>query len=345
MAERPRILIAGGYGVFGRLLARELLATTSARVVVAGRDYGRAAAACRALGYGDRAEPVALDLSDSGALARAATGCVAVACTAGPFQTLPRCLPAASVRAGAHWLDIGDDPAWVLPLLADGALDATAAAAGLAVMPGLSSVPALSGALVRWCREREPAARRARVTLFIGNRNAKGAAAIASALGADLADPRPVDLPVGRRAAYRFDSPDAALLRVELGLAVEFRVAFEWGVATWLMAALGRLGREWGPGGRMRLARWLAAMSGPVSRFGSDVGYLKAEVWDGGGGASAALLGAGQRLAVLPCALAVESLLSGELKRRGLVHPACWLGPDEWVKRLRARGIQFVSNH
>src|SRR5438552_2290869 len=38
MAEPPRILIAGGYGVFGRLLARELLDTTAAHLVLAGRD-------------------------------------------------------------------------------------------------------------------------------------------------------------------------------------------------------------------------------------------------------------------------------------------------------------------
>src|SRR5213594_4234140 len=108
MAEPPRVLIAGGYGVFGRLLAKELLATTTARVVLAGRDPRRLAAACRALKAGDRAETRILDLRDPSALARAAEGCFAVACTAGPFQTLPLALPRTAVEAGAHWVDIGD---------------------------------------------------------------------------------------------------------------------------------------------------------------------------------------------------------------------------------------------
>ena len=57
MAERPRLLIAGGSGVFGQLLARELLATTDAALVLAGRDGRRAAAACRRLGAPDRVTP------------------------------------------------------------------------------------------------------------------------------------------------------------------------------------------------------------------------------------------------------------------------------------------------
>jgi hypothetical protein len=217
-------------------------------------------------------------------------------------------------------------------------------------MPGLSTVPALSGALVRWCRQRLPGASRARVTLFIGNRNRKGAGAIASVLGAGFADPQPVDLPVatstveGRRIAHRTDSPDAALLREELALAAEFRVAFQWGAANRLVAAVGPLGRRLSAGGRMRLARWLSALSTPFSRFGSDAGCLQAELWDGSGrAATAALVGAGQRLAVLPCALAVEALLSGSLRARGVVHPAAWLAPDEWVARLRARQVHLSA--
>src|SRR5439155_874663 len=81
----------------------------------------------------------------------------------------------AAVRAGAHWLDIADDAAWISGLLADTRL----AGASVAVGPGLSTVPALSGALVGWCRTRTPGAMHAQVTLFIGNRNAKGGGALA----------------------------------------------------------------------------------------------------------------------------------------------------------------------
>ena len=88
MANRPLILIAGGYGVFGRLLAREPLSTTPTALMLGGRNYGRALTAARRLGANDRVTPLPLDLSDPDHLARAAKGCIAVACTAGPFQLL-----------------------------------------------------------------------------------------------------------------------------------------------------------------------------------------------------------------------------------------------------------------
>jgi short subunit dehydrogenase-like uncharacterized protein len=343
MAERPRLLIAGGSGVFGQLLARELLATTDAALVLAGRDERRAAAACRRLVAPDRVTPLALDLVDPDALTRAAVGCFAMICTAGPFQTLPRGLPSAAVSAGAHWLDIADDPGWLLPLLADQSLHERAAAQGLAVMPGLSSTPALSGVLVRWCLQDLPDASTGRVTLYVGNRNHKGAGAIASALGAGFGDPRPVRLPVGRRAAYRFDSADAALLREELGLAIEFRVAFEWSVSNWLMAAVAPGAGRLRPAARTRLARFLATLAAPASHLGSSVGCVQAQLASPHQRATAALVGHGQRLAVLPCALAVEALLRGEPVPRGVVRPATWLPPDQWLARLQRRGLRFVS--
>jgi NAD(P)-dependent dehydrogenase (short-subunit alcohol dehydrogenase family) len=228
MAERPRVLIAGGSGVFGRLLARELLKTTSVDLILAGRGLSAVVAACRELDQPDRTFAMALDLGDPESLTRAARGCVAVACAAGPFQELPSELPTAVVRAGGHWVDISDDEGWVVPLLDDTTLDAAARDAGLAVIPGLSTVPALSGALARWCRERLQGAERARVTLFIGNQNARGAGAIASAMASGFGRPTRVDLPFGRRLAYLGHSPDTELLRRDLGLDAEFRVVLEW---------------------------------------------------------------------------------------------------------------------
>ena len=55
-------------------------------------------------------------------------------------------------------------------------------------------------------------------------------------------------------------------------------------------------------------------------------------------------MASGQRLAVLPCALALEALLAGELQARGLVQPVAWLAPDEWLARLQARQIRFTSS-
>lgn len=343
MAEQPRVLIAGGSGVFGRLLARELLRTTSVDLTLAGRDLAAADAACRALGAPDRTSAMALDLGDPESVTRAARGCVAVACAAGPFQELSRELPMAAVLAGAHWVDIGDDDGWVVPILDDTTLDAATREAGLAVIPGLSTVPAISGALARWGRERLPGAERARVTLFIGNRNAKGAGAIASALSGGFGRPIRVDLPFGRRLAYRGRSPDTELLRRDLGLDAEFRVVLGWSLAGLFVAGVAPLWSRLGDRARSRIAGLLSSISRPFGRFGSQGGCVQVELWEGERRVSLAAVSGDQRLAILPCAIALQRLLEEEQPERGVVHPAEWLSPETWIAELRKRGVRILT--
>ncbi len=342
MAERPRVLIAGGSGVFGRLLARDLLRTTSADLILAGRDLRAVEGARRELGATDRTSAMALDLGDTGSLNLAARGCVAVACAAGPFQGLSPGLPEAAVRAGAHWVDIGDHEGWVVPLLDDRSLDDAARDAGVAVIPGLSTVPAISGALARWGRERLPGAENARVTLFIGNRNVKGAGAIASALSNGFGRPTRVDLPLGRRLAYLGRSPDRALLRRDLGLEAEFRVVLGWGPAGLFVFGVGPVWSRFSARARARVAGLLSSISRPFGRLGSGGGCLQVELWDGDRRVSVAALTGDQRLAILPCAMALQRLLEGDLRDRGVIHPVGWLSPETWIADLRERGVRVL---
>ena len=345
MAQLPRILIAGAYGTFGRLLAHELHRTTSAHLLLAGRNPARASAFAQSLSS-TRAEPLQLDLADPAQLARAADGCLAVACAAGPFQRLDPALPAVAIRAGAHWVDVADHPPWIRALLADRALDQAAQRAGLSVLTGQSSVPALAGVLVQSSLARfTPAAgaarvaRAARVALFIGGRNAKGSAAVASALETGLDSPIAVTLPTGTYTAYRFGALHADLLTDQVGLPTEFRVAFESSLAGRIIALLSRLTRPVTPTGQDRLARVVTALASPLNHFGSHGGALQADVWDAGAHhVSASLTAPDQRLAVLPCALALESLLDGSLRTTGVLHPWHWLAPAEWIARLEAKG-------
>ncbi len=343
MAERPRVLIAGGSGVFGRLLAHELLRTTSVDLIVAGRRLPAAVAACRELGAPDRTSAMTLDLDDLESLTRAARGCVAVACAAGPFQELSLELPMTAVRAGAHWLDISDDEGWVVPLLDDPTLDAAARDAGLAVIPGLSTVPALSGALARWGYERLRRARKAQITLFIGNRNARGAGAIASAMSSGFRRPTRADLPVGRRIAYVGRSPDTELLRRDLGLDMEFRVVLEWGPAGLFVSGVGLLWSRLGAGARSRVAHILSSVSRPFGRFGSEGGCLQVELWDGEQRVRVAALSGDQRLGILPCAMALQRLLEGDLRERGVVHPVEWLSAEAWIADLGKQGVRILT--
>jgi hypothetical protein len=253
MAAREGVAVAGAGGVFGSLLVREL---------------------------GSRAIPMTrreLDLGDVDSVARVASGALAIACTAGPFQSLDRRIVRACVDAGAHWLDITDDAGWFFGLLDDPELDALARERGVAVLPGLSTLPAISGALLR----RLLPAQRVTVTLTIHNRNRKGPAAIAS-------------------AAERFHPPDRALFRRELGVDAEARVAFEMPGVGAILRVLGALPSAQ----RLRAARLLSRLASPF-RLGRPGGSVEVRTDDG---RVARVEGNDQRLAILPLVYALEHL-------------------------------------
>ena len=206
-----------------------------------------------------------LDLRDVNAVGNTARGAFAFLCAAGPFQQLDRRIVRAVVDVGAHWLDIADDERWFFDLVDDAMLDTLARERGVVVMPGLSTLPAISYALVR--RIGSP---QVSITLYIGNDNEKGAAAIAS--GASLRTPD--------RELLRRDGIDAEVrTRFEMpGVRLAMRMLAMFPVAT-----------------RMRIATVIAHVAKMV-RFGSRGGYLEVRSSD----RVERVSGSDQRMAILP---------------------------------------------
>ncbi len=137
-----RILILGGYGVFGGMLAERLAAQTDAEILVAGRSLEKAAAHCRRKG----GTPVRIDREGDIFNEIALLEPAIVIDAAGPFQNYgenPYRVAEAAITAKAHYLDLADDAAFVAGI---GTLDDSARAAGVAVISGASSVPAISAA-------------------------------------------------------------------------------------------------------------------------------------------------------------------------------------------------------
>jgi len=244
LAEKKRVVVVGARGVFGSLLVREL--ADSYDVVEAPRGQ--------------------LDFSNA----------FAVACTAGPFQLLDRGMVREAVACGAHWLDIADDERWFFGLVDDAALDAMARERGVVVMPGLSTLPAISCALVR----RLDSPKQVSITLYIGNDNAKGAAAIAS--GAAL------------------HTPDRELLRRE-GIDAVVRTRFEMPGVSLAMRVLAKVPVA----ARTRIARVIARVA-KAFRFGSRGGYVEVRSGD----RVERVSGSDQRMAILPLVFALEHLPS-----------------------------------
>ncbi len=137
-----RILVIGGYGAFGARLSRRL-AASGHDVLVAGRDIARAMAFCTAH---PGCEPVQADREHGIGLVMARHRPDLVIDAAGPFQGSGHAVPEACLAMRIPYLDLADARDFVCGI---GALDKEARAAGVAIISGASSVPALSGAVIR----------------------------------------------------------------------------------------------------------------------------------------------------------------------------------------------------
>jgi len=140
-----RILIIGGYGVFGGKLASALTTDPAFDVIVAGRNLDKAAAFCA----GTPCRPLQIDThAEDLSIRLAAETPFIIVDASGPFQQRGEAayrVAEAALAAGAHYLDLSDDAAFTAGITA---LDDTARAHSLAVLSGVSSVPALSSAAV-----------------------------------------------------------------------------------------------------------------------------------------------------------------------------------------------------
>ena len=352
------VTVFGGYGVFGGHVSRAL-AEAGVPVRIAGRDGEQARRAAAGLGMG--ASGVAADLRDPASCARALAGTRVAVCCAGPFSSLPPVLPEACLAAGVHYVDIADDRGWSARLRA---LGPRFHDRGLTAACGCSSLPGISGALALLAAERLtvdflPAVERARITLYIGNCNPKGEAAVhaaASQLGRRFLAPQgpliglrgreTVDLPApfGPRTVLDFDSPELDLFPALLGArSVRVKVGFESRLATTAMAALSFLGPRLGTAA----ARAVAPLARLLSRSGHSGGTVKAELWSlDGTAASASLSGAeeGQRMAALPAAFVAQALWDPENTiPRGTVTAWEALTPRGLLDRLTASGYQLEA--
>lgn len=344
MGAAERILILGGHGVFGRLLATELLATTAATVVLAGRTPRPAGATSTHAGKGERTKTVTMDLHDPASIVPELASVDVVVCAAGPFQTLSPELVLRSVGAGAHWLDISDDPGWIASVLHNPEIQRLAREQDLVVAPGLSTSPAISSALAELCLRELPSATSSRTAVFIGNRNPKGAGAIASALASCRSPLEDVDLlAFGHRRGWRAPSADAVVFGAATGCTTRFVVIPEWRQGARLLRGAAHLGIR-----GKRSARHLARLARWSSVFGHSEGSIDVAVYDASGHACTMACTGDQRMAILPAAMVLEAMqswvpqpTSARASRR---HRFVEVNqPEAMIDGLRTRGMTVAG--
>lgn len=217
MATLPRILVVGGYGHVGGMIAARLAAGGGMAVRVAGRDAGKAAALAARLGCeGVRVDPgvaatwdAALDGVDT------VVACIDQHDTAFVAHVLGR---------GLAYVDITANDAFLREVEA---LDAVARAHGGRALLSVGLAPGLTNLLVRACAEAMDTAASARIGVMLGPGDAHGDAAIDWTLRAfALLAPGPLPLesigfgtPPRPYTALRFGFADQHVVRRTLGLA------------------------------------------------------------------------------------------------------------------------------
>lgn len=141
-----RVLIVGGYGAFGALAAERLARDADLTVIIAGRNQTKAEAATQRLQTTARAtvEAAVLDATASPGSALAAIAPDIVINASGPFQAQDYTLAEACIARRAHYIDLADARGFVTGITR---LDDAARNAGVSIISGASTVPALTSAV------------------------------------------------------------------------------------------------------------------------------------------------------------------------------------------------------
>jgi hypothetical protein len=307
-----RILVLGGYGLFGRhvcmglrrmdLPASAINRTTTIEVWVAGRDAGQAQACVakvlampcampqtwHALALDHQADPFAAQL--------AAMRIDLVIHSAGPFQAQRYHVAEAAIAAGAHYIDLADSRDFVSGICA---LDAAARTAKVTVLSGASSVPAISSAVVTELAIAFSQLDSIDVGISPGNRTERGLATVAAILsyvGAPIPNWRGgkwitahgwqglrrfnYPKPAGTRWLVDCDVPDLCLLPAKFpGVqSVRFGAGLEHPLMHFGLYALAWLRRFKLLGNLARLARPMRRASMWFEQYGSDVGVMHVQL-------------------------------------------------------------------
>ncbi len=344
-----RVLVLGGYGNFGKRIAERLgQAHEDLQVIVAGRSRERASALCAQLqpgaAPGSRYLPARLDIdAPNFGDELAALAPDILIHTSGPFQGQDYRVPTACIQAGTHYIDLADDRRYVCDIRT---LDAQAAARGVLLVSGASSVPGLSSTVIDHFRHEFAELASIDLAIAPGNRAEVGEATlegILSYIGRPFAtlyqgrwiarhgwmSPRRLDFggSVGRRWLANVDIPDLELFaqRYPGVRSVSFQAGLE---LPWLhhimlaMAALvrWRLVRSWS-GWAARLLR----ARRPFTALGTDIGAMRVALGgrDPQGERSQRVWtlyaehGVGPYIPTLSAIILAGKLLRGELAVRG----------------------------
>ncbi|WP_308366120.1 MULTISPECIES: saccharopine dehydrogenase NADP-binding domain-containing protein [unclassified Microbulbifer] len=140
-----RVLIIGGYGNFGRFIAKRLARNADVQLIIAGRNREKAHALAGQLDAINTPEATQIDITSGLADSLEQIAPDIVIHTSGPYQLQDYKVAKACIDHGCHYIDLADGRNFVNGIAE---LDRAAKERKLLICSGASSVPALSSAII-----------------------------------------------------------------------------------------------------------------------------------------------------------------------------------------------------
>lgn len=103
-----RVLIIGGYGNFGRFIAKRLALEANIQLIIAGRQIKKAKALCKQLNAHNPAEYAQIDIYYQFLESLEKMNPDIVIHTSGPYQQQKYDVAKACIHQGCHYIDLSD---------------------------------------------------------------------------------------------------------------------------------------------------------------------------------------------------------------------------------------------
>jgi len=358
-AIKPRVIVYGGGGFFGRLMVEDLLKHSDVNIAIASRNP-------RAVGFSpfnSRITYVISDLNDYNSVLSTIEGAKAVVCCVGPYQGLTLNLLRGCIEKKVHYIDVADDRDFVERCHK---LSGQIKEAGIMAFVGCSVVPGMSSLLTKFCLDKVRAIEKTRIFITPGTRNPRGEGSflcLLSTVGEEFPIPaqgqnklikgwtgrEKVNFPppLGTRSVYFVvDIADYFLQRIYFNVqTVEFKIGSELGLLNRSLAGLRSFKEFLG----IRNLRWFVPLSRMLiylaSFFGTTQGGVMVEVSGSDGEKVSMSVFAETRGEVIPSILpsvAVQMIVNEEIECSGIVPLPDWLSQDRFISELQKRQIKIA---
>lgn len=355
-----KILLLGGYGNFGKRIARSI-AKQGMGIIIAGRNTIAADALEKALHQEFPATPIETacfdaDLELDPALEKLKPYLVINTC--GPFQSKQYTVAVACIKHGIHYIDLADGRDFVTGI---SQLDKQAQAAGVSIISGASTVPGLSSAVLESYRPEFSRLESLTYGISPGQKADRGLATtegILSYVGKALAPYKPDQKKrygwqdiyqqpyplLGKRWMANCDVPDLDLFPKHYGIEdIRFSAGMESSLlhlGIWCLSWLVRAGL---PLNLKRHARWLLRMSHWFDCLGTADGgmHMSLSGQDKHGKNKTvrwfiiATHGDGPEIPIIPAVILARKIVSGEFSQRGAMPCVGLVNLTEYLEELK----------